>query len=264
MYLHYIKFHYQSEFNRKCLCGLHTWKFKGFIESWEQQWPFVSRKIYQFLPDLLRVHSFLCVNTLWMKTSPEKITFMQTVQCTTLMSVWLTTALPDTIKAELLEKDQPYSWRGTPTLQHDTPPEIWCTTLVQYMAGIQFLMVTHLFVSRHDKVGPFLHWLGRTDFPVWDVGRNEAEKTFNQDLRAVVHVVLLRGEFCQIILDDQQRKGREVERLWKRKESKEKIKNPVSLSIFLFLLSHKLVNEPKSCTLSQRYSPNLTPRTICW
>lgn len=51
-----------------------------------------------------------------------------------------------------------------------------------------------------DELNPLLRSLSGGDFSVGDVGRNEAEQTILEDLGAVIHVVLLRGQFCQVLL----------------------------------------------------------------
>ena len=61
-------------------------------------------------------------------------------------------------------------------------------------------------MGSHDEVGPFLHGPGGADLPVGDVGGDEAQATLQEDLRAVVHVVLLTGQLSQVILEG----GREV------------------------------------------------------
>lgn len=56
----------------------------------------------------------------------------------------------------------------------------------------------------HDEMSPFLHRLVGTDFSVGDVGRDEAQQTLQEDLWAVVDVILLRGQLCQVVLELQE------------------------------------------------------------
>lgn len=58
----------------------------------------------------------------------------------------------------------------------------------------------YLLVCSHDEMSPFLHRPGGADLSVGDVGGNEAQQAFQKDLRTVVDVILLRGQFCQVIL----------------------------------------------------------------
>lgn len=51
-----------------------------------------------------------------------------------------------------------------------------------------------------DELSPLLCGFCRGDFPVGDVGRDEAEQAILEDLRAVIHKVLLRGQLRQIFL----------------------------------------------------------------
>lgn len=59
----------------------------------------------------------------------------------------------------------------------------------------------HLFVSSHDEMSPLLHRPGGADLSVWDVGRDEAQQALQEDLRAVVNVILLRGQLCKVVLE---------------------------------------------------------------
>lgn len=58
----------------------------------------------------------------------------------------------------------------------------------------------HLFVGSHDEMSPFLHRLGSADLSVGDVGGDEAEQAVLEDFRAIIHIVLLRGQLCQVLL----------------------------------------------------------------
>lgn len=58
----------------------------------------------------------------------------------------------------------------------------------------------YLFVGVDDELSPLLSSLSGGDFPVGDVGRDEAEQALQEDLRAIVHKVLLRGQLSQIFL----------------------------------------------------------------
>lgn len=58
----------------------------------------------------------------------------------------------------------------------------------------------YLFVGVDDELSPLLCSLSRGDFSVGDVGRDEAEQALLEDLRAIVHKVLLRGQLSQIFL----------------------------------------------------------------
>lgn len=51
-----------------------------------------------------------------------------------------------------------------------------------------------------DELNPLLCSLSGGDFSVGDVGRDEAEQAILEDLGAIVHVVLLRGQLCQVLL----------------------------------------------------------------
>ena len=61
-------------------------------------------------------------------------------------------------------------------------------------------MDEHLFVCRHDEMSPFLHRPGGADLSVGDVGGDEAQQALQEDLWTVVDIILLRGQFCQVIL----------------------------------------------------------------
>lgn len=58
----------------------------------------------------------------------------------------------------------------------------------------------YLFVGVDDQLDPLLGSLSGGDFSVGDVGRDEAEQAVLEDLRAVVHIVLLRGQLGQVLL----------------------------------------------------------------
>lgn len=60
-----------------------------------------------------------------------------------------------------------------------------------------------LFVCSHDEMRPLLHRPGAADLSVGDVGGDEAQQALQKDLRTVVHVILLRGQFCQVVLGTQ-------------------------------------------------------------
>lgn len=54
-----------------------------------------------------------------------------------------------------------------------------------------------------DELSPLLCGLGGGDLSVGDVGGDEAQQALQKDLRTVVHVILLRGQFCQVVLGTQ-------------------------------------------------------------
>lgn len=56
-----------------------------------------------------------------------------------------------------------------------------------------------------DELHPLLSGLRRADFPVRDVGWDEAQQAVQEDLRAVIHVVLLGGQFSEVLLLQQDR-----------------------------------------------------------
>lgn len=58
----------------------------------------------------------------------------------------------------------------------------------------------NLFVGADDELHPLLGGLRRADFPVGDVGRDESQQAVQEDLRAVIYVVLLGGQFCEVLL----------------------------------------------------------------
>lgn len=58
----------------------------------------------------------------------------------------------------------------------------------------------YLFMGADDELSPLLCGFSGGDFSVGDVGRDEAEQAILEDLRAVIHKVLLRGQLCQIFL----------------------------------------------------------------
>lgn len=89
----------------------------------------------------------------------------------------------------------------------------------------------------HDEVSPFLHRPGGADLSVRHVGGDEAEQTLQQDLGAVVDVVLLSGQLGQVVLGA-------------HTPSEEPTAEPTPPRLQL--------------TLSQRYSPNFTPLMTCW
>lgn len=60
----------------------------------------------------------------------------------------------------------------------------------------------------HDELSPFLHGFGRADLSVRDVGWNKTQKALHKDLRAVVHVILLRRQLRQILLEIRNRRER--------------------------------------------------------
>lgn len=47
-----------------------------------------------------------------------------------------------------------------------------------------------------DELSPLLRRLSGGDLSVGDVGGDEAEQPLLQDLRAIIHIVLLRGQLC--------------------------------------------------------------------
>lgn len=51
-----------------------------------------------------------------------------------------------------------------------------------------------------DELHPLLGSLRRADFPVRDVCGDQAQQAVQEDLRAIINVVLLRGQFCQVLL----------------------------------------------------------------
>lgn len=61
-------------------------------------------------------------------------------------------------------------------------------------------LVEDLFVGTDDELHPLLSGLGGADLPVWDVGGDEAQQPLQEDVGAKVHVVLLRGQFRQVLL----------------------------------------------------------------
>lgn len=64
----------------------------------------------------------------------------------------------------------------------------------------------HLLVCCHDEVSPLLHCLGCADLSVGDVGWDEAQQALQQDFWAIVHVVLLGRQFCEVILCQRKRR----------------------------------------------------------
>lgn len=58
----------------------------------------------------------------------------------------------------------------------------------------------YLFVGVDDELNPLLCSLSGGDFSVGDVRGDEAEQAVLEDLRAVIHIVLLRGQLCQVLL----------------------------------------------------------------
>lgn len=58
----------------------------------------------------------------------------------------------------------------------------------------------YLFVGTDDELSPLLQRLRRGDFPVGDVGGNQADQTIVENLSAIIHKVLLRGQFSQVLL----------------------------------------------------------------
>lgn len=50
-----------------------------------------------------------------------------------------------------------------------------------------------------DELHPLLSSLGGADLPVRDVGRDEAQQPLQEDVGAIIHVVLLRGQFCEVL-----------------------------------------------------------------
>lgn len=59
-----------------------------------------------------------------------------------------------------------------------------------------------------DKLKPLLCSLGRGDFSVGDVGGDEAQQAILEDVGAVIHVVLLRGQLCQVLLLQDRRRAK--------------------------------------------------------
>ena len=68
-----------------------------------------------------------------------------------------------------------------------------CTAFKKLKKKVSF-WGRYLFVGAGDQLRPLLRGLGRGDFSVGDVGGDEAEQAILEDLRAVVHIVLLRGQ----------------------------------------------------------------------
>lgn len=58
----------------------------------------------------------------------------------------------------------------------------------------------YLFVGTDDELSPLLQRLRRGDFSVGDVGGNQADQTIVENLSAIIHKVLLRGQFSQVLL----------------------------------------------------------------
>lgn len=58
----------------------------------------------------------------------------------------------------------------------------------------------YLFVGANDELCPLLCSLSGGDFSVRDVGGDEAEQAILEDLRAVIHIVLLGGQLCEVFL----------------------------------------------------------------
>lgn len=59
-----------------------------------------------------------------------------------------------------------------------------------------------------DELKPLLRGLGGGDFSVGDVGRDEAQQAVLEDLGAVIHVVLLRGQLRQVLLLQDRRRAK--------------------------------------------------------
>lgn len=57
-----------------------------------------------------------------------------------------------------------------------------------------------------DELHPLVGGLGGADLPVRDVGRDEAQQPLQEQVAAVVYEVLLRGQFCQVLLLQQNRR----------------------------------------------------------
>lgn len=51
-----------------------------------------------------------------------------------------------------------------------------------------------------DELHPLLNGLRRADLPVRDVGWDEAQQPLQEDVGAIIYVVLLRGQFCEVLL----------------------------------------------------------------
>lgn len=61
-------------------------------------------------------------------------------------------------------------------------------------------VLTCLFMGCHDEMSPLLHSSGGADFSVRNVGGDEAQQALQKNLRTVINVILLRGQFWQLIL----------------------------------------------------------------
>lgn len=53
----------------------------------------------------------------------------------------------------------------------------------------------------HDEMSPLLHSPGGADLSVRNVRGDEAQQALQENLGAIVDVILLRGQFCQLILE---------------------------------------------------------------
>lgn len=71
-------------------------------------------------------------------------------------------------------------------------------------------LVEDLFVGTDDELHPLLSGLGRADLPVWDVGRDEAQQPLQEDVGAKIYVVLLRGQFRQVLLLQQNKRPQSI------------------------------------------------------
>lgn len=58
-----------------------------------------------------------------------------------------------------------------------------------------------LFMCCHDEMSPLLHSPGGADLSVRNVRGDEAQQTLQENLGTVVDVILLGGQFCQLILE---------------------------------------------------------------
>lgn len=80
----------------------------------------------------------------------------------------------------------------------------------------------YLPVGSDNELDPLLSGLRWADFSVWDVGGDEAEQAVLEDLGTVIHVVLLRGQFCQVLL------------LTDRRQAARKKENTKSVTVAVF------------------------------
>lgn len=76
----------------------------------------------------------------------------------------------------------------------------WFTVAQVVRKAAERCQFWYLFVGVDDQLDPLLGSLSGGDFSVGDVGRDEAEQAVLEDLGAVVHIVLLRGQLGQVLL----------------------------------------------------------------